>query len=224
MWILGKLVGIHGKVLGSARAEMWKIALWMTAIKWLLVLFCTDVGTLLVSVWFLRESGCSPCSFWSHLERNDAHLERNEVVGAFLYMLPPFSCLMHLSLGTGIGIFGMALGTGWSMTKNWEVGGISLFIHAQSDCGATESGAIWFLFQVAIKTRHWFIVRRVPQCLQCSSWLTRPEQIYPHQQSLYLAFTVVLLYSLRHPTLVSEDEQCCSAENQKAFCYYIQFI
>lgn len=97
------------------------------------------------------------------------------------------------------------------------MGGISPFIHAQSDCGATESGAIWFLFQVAIKTRHWFIVCRFPQCLQCSSWLTRPEQIYPHQQSLYLAFTVVLLYSLRHPTLVSEDEQCCSAENQKGF-------
>lgn len=54
------------------------------------------------------------------------------VVGAFLCMLPPFSCLVDLSLGTGTGIFGVALGIGSSMTMNWEVRGISLFIHVQS--------------------------------------------------------------------------------------------
>lgn len=60
------------------------------------------------------------------------------VVEAFLYMLLPFSCLVNLSLGTGTGIFDMALGTGSSMTKNWEEGGIGSFLHVQSDCGATE--------------------------------------------------------------------------------------
>jgi len=58
------------------------------------------------------------------------------VVGAFLNPLPPFSCPMRLSLGTGSGIYVVALGTGLCRTKSWEVGGVGPFLHVQSDCGA----------------------------------------------------------------------------------------
>lgn len=60
------------------------------------------VGTLLVSIWLLGVSRCSPCGSVSYLEWNDAP---EMVVEAFLHTLPPFSCLVHLSLGSGSGFW-----------------------------------------------------------------------------------------------------------------------
>lgn len=79
-----------------------------------------------VYAWF----GCSHPSSVSHFETEI-------VVGAFLCPLPPFSCPVRLSLGTGSGIYDVALGPGSSRTNSREVGGIGPLKLVQSDCGAT---------------------------------------------------------------------------------------
>lgn len=117
MWILGKPLGMYDKVLASATADMWKNCI---------VNDCNYVVTSSVLLWIYESCSCLCFDFSEYAWFRHSHCSSVSCKTALMLLkwwLEPFSthcCPMHLSLGTGSDIYGMALGTGLGMTKKWE--------------------------------------------------------------------------------------------------------